>query len=120
MTEIIRELAILILAGVATFATARIRQYFKDKGLMEKVNNITDKVVEYIEAHDKGLKGIDKFNLAVDLARTIFEKEKIKVNEQLLEIEIEDGVHKLNMNKKKENDNTDTEKVFFEEASDMY
>ena len=117
--EMVQALILSVLSSIGIWISLKVKEYFdglKDKRMKERISDVTDKVVESVEAYSGGRKGMDKFHFAIGMATEILAEEGIKTNPKLLEIEVEDGVYKLNTSKKEKpiENNVDSEKVFFD------
>lgn len=103
LTQYAMEIIVVVVGSIATIVLNKVKGYFetlkkdKDLGIIDKV---TDIVVEYAEAELKGEKGKEKRDFAVDKAIAILAQKGINVDRDEVIAGIEQGVNKLNKDKK--------------------
>lgn len=105
LSDSIVELFIILFGALSTFVSNQVIQYFKEKRqehLAEKkkkemdiINQVTDKVALEVDSLHPDVTYEEQRAIAIEKARVILEQKDIKISEEELSIEVEDGFSKL-------------------------
>lgn len=96
VSALVQVLVVLALAGICAVSSVALPwlRKLKQKDTLGIINIITDRAVEYAEQELKGAKGLEKRDFALKHATEILAKMGIKVSEDQLLADIQNGYNK--------------------------
>jgi hypothetical protein len=103
VTEFAVELLVIIVGTLLSVALHKVKSYLstlKKKDELGIIDLVTDVAVDYAEKELRGKAGIQKRNYAIVHAIKILEEKNIRVSREEVIAGIENGVRKLQSNKK--------------------